>query len=157
MTIPAHPDCHLLLRQLCAHSDTRALVDAFPTASDPTYASSVLGLWQVVAEHAPACSVLADCFITVDIGPTGDGPLAIAVSIDHPDRTQPVQLVRYIDAQHLSTDPDAFGPAGAHASLDVLTAAVADLERAVESLTDPDTVLQPTLAPLQPIPTGRPR
>ena len=158
MTIPAHPDCHSLLHQLLATTpEIRGLVDSFPAAGDPAHVSNVLGLWHRIADCAPACSVLADCFITIDAGSMATGPAAIAISVDLPDRTQPVQLVRYVDTGHLTTDPDATGLPGVEASLDVLAAAIADLDRAVASLTNPDSVLHPQLAPAQPIPTGRPR
>ena len=88
MTVPAHPDCRQLLAALTATDPgTADLVHSFPSATDPRHLAATLTLWQRLAEHAPACSVLADCWITADAGPTGVGIDAVAVSVDHPDRT----------------------------------------------------------------------
>lgn len=155
MTIPAHPNPQTLLAQLIASDpDAAELVARFPAAGDPRHLAATLSLWQHVAEHAPACSVLADCWITADAGPTGVGVDALAVSIDHPDRTQPVQLVRYVDAHRLTPDPTSAGPAAAAASIEVLAGAVADLDRAAAALVDPDTVLRAD--PLHPTPPPLP-
>ena len=144
MTVPAHPDCRQLLAALTATDPgTADLVHSFPSATDPRHLAATLTLWQRLAEHAPACSVLADCWITADAGPTGVGIDAVAVSVDHPDRTHPVQLVRYIDTHLLASSTAPAGPAGAAASIEILAGAVADLDRAVDALTDPATVLHP--------------
>ena len=151
MTVPAHPDCrHLLAALTATDPDTADLVHTFPSATDPGHLAATLTLWQRLAEHAPACSVLADCWITADAGPTGVGIDAVAVSVDHPDRTHPVQLVRYIDAHRLANPTAPAGPAGATASVEILADAVSDLDRAVAGLTDPATVLHPD--PLKPAP-----
>lgn len=145
MTMPSHPDCrHLLAVAVAADPAVADLVDRFPAAADPRHLTATLALWQAIAEHAPAASLLADAWVTADAGRDGQHVDTVAISIDHPDRTQPVQLVRYLDRRHLTTTPTAVGPAGAAGSVAVLAAAFADLERAAAALTEADL---DTLAP----------
>ena len=148
MTVPAHPDCHQLLAQAVATDPAIAhLVQRFPSPRAGEHLRSTLTLWQALAEHAPACSTLADCWLTADAGCDARTIEAIAVSIDHPDPTLPVQLVAYLDRTRLTADPAATGPDAATATLPVLAGAIAALETAVAQADPPDLLRAPIAVP----------
>lgn len=148
MTVPAHPDCRRLLAQAIATDPAIAhLVARFPDARTGGHLAAVLTLWQALAEHAPACSTLADCWITADAGRDARTVEAVAVSVDHPDPALHVQLVTYLDRGRLTTDPAATGPEAAAATLPVLDAAIADLDTAATQADRPDLLRVPVTVP----------
>lgn len=135
MTIPAHPDLDVLLHQVATlDPGVGDLVTGFPGPASPRFVDAVLTLWQALAEHAPAASVLAEVWITGDTGwhATAHQTSAISISIDHPDPTLQVQLSRCLDTHRLAADLPAAarkgGPDTAAATLPALAGSLTALE-----------------------------